>query len=289
MHNVLNAHEAFRVFRHEQLIGWGVTLGAPFVAGIVVFQIANSLLRDHIESLSFRLFPVSAIDVNCQIPYAVTQLNTFLISQVRIGTFAVALGISSLSLAAAVLSYRFETHDLDGAWSHPYVLRNKLHTLLTLFFIGSIMLVATSVSLNSRMDWWNGVLDVVRHATNTGSSDATDLTFDSIRTLRGSVAYFVGGVGSLVLCTIFVPALFKHTREIELAGACHGDDASHEVAIPPANPPAAAGVVAGWDAVEAWKAKHGLKMSYGDLTGSALAALAPILSGNLIDVTKFIL
>jgi hypothetical protein len=96
MHNVLNAHEVFRVFRHEKLVGWGATLGAPFVAGIIVFEIANSLLRDHIESLSFRLFPVSTIDVNCQIPYAVTQLNNFLISQVRIGTFAVALGISSL-------------------------------------------------------------------------------------------------------------------------------------------------------------------------------------------------
>jgi hypothetical protein len=128
------------------------------------------------------------------------------------------------------------------------VLRNKLHTLLTLFFIGSIMLVGTSVALNSRMDWWNGVLDVVRHATNGSSSDSADLTFDSIKTLRGSVAYFVGGVGSLVLCTIFIPALFKHTREIELAGACHGDPDSQQL-NPPAN--AATVVVAGWDTVEA--------------------------------------
>ena len=287
-HNVLNAHEVFRVFRHAKLIGWAASLGAPFIAGVIVFEIANSLLRDHIESLSFRLFPVSIIDVNCHIPYAVTQLNTFLLSQVRIGTFAVAMGISSLSLAAAVLSYRFETHEINGIWSHPYVLRNKLHTLLTLFFIGSLMLVGTSVSLNSRMDWWSGVLDVVRHATSSDSASATDLIFDSIKTLRGSVAYFVGGVGSLVLCTIFVPALFKHTREIELAGACHGDHDAQQLSPRISLAPASV-VVAGWDTVEAWKAKHGLKMSYGDLTGSVIAAFAPILSGNLIDVTKFIL
>jgi hypothetical protein len=287
-HNVLNAHEVFRVFRRKKLIGWAISLGAPFVAGVIVFEIANSLLRDHIESLSFRLFPISTIDAKCQIPYAVTQLNNFLISQVRIGTFAVAMGISSLSLAAAVVSYRFETHDINGTWSHPYVLRNKLHTLLTLFFIGSIMLVSTSVALNSRMDWWNGVLDVVRHATSSNSPDTTALTFDSIERLRGSVAYFVGGVGSLVLTTIFVPALFKHTREIELAGACHGYYDAQQP-NPPVNPPVAMIVVAGWDTVQAWKAKHGLQMSYGDLAGSAMAAFAPILSGNLIDLTKFFL
>ena len=35
-----------------------------------------------------------------------------------------------------------------------------------------------------------------------------------------------------------------------------------------------------------WKEKHGLKLSFTDLTGSFIAVLAPILSTSLIDLTK---
>ena len=116
----------------------------------------------------------------------------------------------------------------------------------------------------------------------------------------------------MLLVAIFVPALYAVTADIELAGKCHafydmrsvsdprqsvnltvkpvpGEGSTVEGILaseptPPGDPERI--VVAGWKTVQDWKEKHGLKLSFTDLTGSFIAVLAPILSTSLIDLTK---
>lgn len=68
-----------------------------------------------------------------------------------IGAGVVSPAVSSLVVAAACLAYRYERKAINGAWSDSYVLRQKLNSLLTLFFIASALLVITNVALNSAM------------------------------------------------------------------------------------------------------------------------------------------
>ena len=88
-----------------------------------------------------------------------------------IGAGAVSLAVSSLVVAAACLAYRYERKDINGAWSDSYVLRQKLNSLLTLFFIASALLVITNVALNSAMGWSGAVLDVISDATSADSKE----------------------------------------------------------------------------------------------------------------------
>jgi hypothetical protein len=60
---------------------------------------------------------------------------------------------------------------------------------------------------------------------------------------------------------------------------------------PSEDPSDAPGVwkVAGWKTVQDWKDRHGLKLSFSDLTATFVAVLAPLLSGPIIDLTKMML
>ena len=114
--------------------------------------------------------------------------------------------------------------------------------------------------------------------------------FDSIKALKGSVASFSGGVGSLLLIAIFVPALFGLTGEIEMAGKCHAYYDTLKRDDPSAPPdPQTPIYVAGSQTVQTWKTNHGLKLSFSDLTGSFIAVLAPLLSGSIVDLAKMTL
>ncbi len=261
-----------------------------------------------------------------------------------------------------MLAWRFETYDINGAWSDSYVLRHKLNSLLTLFFVGSVLLVVTNIALASAMNWTGNVLDIVSAATPsaatpsdsggnqpassrgsragagkgdqtanpTAKSDPIAAEFSSLKTLKTSIVSFAGALGSLILILIFTPALYGITSEIEIAGKTHAsyNMAGASAAPPPAAAPTApiivlakesiaddrrsyeleiiadAGAakgkpglesktqpvkvpdVAGWKTVQNWKEKHGLKLSFSDFTGGFIAALAPLLSGSVVDLTK---
>jgi hypothetical protein len=60
---------------------------------------------------------------------------------------------------------------------------------------------------------------------------------------------------------------------------------------PSQEPPAALELwkVAGWKTVQDWKERHGLKLSFSDLTATFVAVLAPLLSGSIIDLSKMML
>jgi hypothetical protein len=184
------------------------------------------------------------------------------------GAAAVSIAVTSLMLAAALLGWRFEKTEPNEAWSDTYVLRHKINTVLTLFFIGSALLVVTTVALSSGANWAGGVLDTIATATasdaKAGAADADQsgtaatpsqpqpptsppatekktpskfdpiaTEFDSLKTLRSSISAFAG---SLLLILIFVPALYCLTGEIEMAGKCHASADAAQTSPPPATP-----------------------------------------------------
>jgi hypothetical protein len=138
-----------------------------------------------------------------------------------------------------------------------------------------------SLLINSRYDWLGEILNPFA---------------DSVTALRRAVIDFYGGIGSLALVVIFVPAFFKHTSEIDFAAACQGyyeilteeiDNKSRsdtELGKKLQQPM----LVASWDTIQHWKDKYGLTLSYTNMAGSFLAVLAPLLSNSIIDLAKFI-
>jgi len=382
--NVLETHGVFSSRRGgTQVFGWFLAVVVPAGAGYFAFHLASAAVGDRIQGLFERLFPITESSLKdietCELK-ALRPLEEQLYLHVGWGALGVSIGVISLILAAALLAWRFETHDINGAWSDSYVLRHKLHSLLTLFFIGSVLLVVTNIALASAMDWTAGVLEVVKTATtpdsitkdaspptpnganvsgartvpkkrpnqNTQAADQTTrpndrnaktaeanakpiaAEFDSLKTLKASILSFAGALGSLILILIFAPALYGVTNEIDIAGKTHAsyDTARASPAPPPAATPTTPKIVlatetladdgrsygweivadsgeerpkpevesktqpvkipdvAGWKTVQEWKEKHGLKLSFTDFTGGFIAALAPLLSGSVIDLTK---
>ena len=197
-----------------------------------------------------------------------------------------------------------------------YVLRHKLNNALTLFFVGSILLVVTTLALSSATDWTGAVLDVVRTATAPKSTAAAPASqsgatkaagprpkrrlppipaaaeFDTLKSLQDLDLELRRRAGLFVLILIFVPALYCLAGEIDIAGKTH---ASFDMASKDPPHPAAkqatkkTEVVAGWKTVQDWKERHGLKLSFSDLTGTFVAVLAPLLSGSIVDLTKITL
>jgi hypothetical protein len=321
--NVLETHKVLPSYRG--LLRFAAAYVAPVAAGGIAFWLASAAVGDRIQGLFERLFPISEASLKaiqkCDELLALHSLQEQLYLQMRWGALGVSIGVVSLILAAALLAWRFETNNINGAWSDSYVLRHKLNSLLTLFFIGSVLLVVTNIALASAMDWTSGVLDLV-HATTVQDGEPKGIAaeFASLKALKTSISSFAGGLGSLILILVFTPALYGVSSEIEIAGKVH---ASYDMAgVSPAPPPPAASTtpiivlvtksladggrsykleivadpgaakaapeadVAGWKTVQDWKEKHGLKLSFSDFTGGFIAALAPLLSGSVIDLTK---
>jgi hypothetical protein len=314
MHNVLDTH---KVLGEEKLWGWAVPIAVPLVAAGVVFGSASFFLGSDISYTSSLLFPFPKAS-DCRVFETLESLKRFLDQQARMGVFFLIVGVISLISASAVLAYRFETRDPNGAWSNSYVLRHKLSSALTLSFIGSIMLVSYNIALSSALDWWGDGLQVVylESASNVSSggdsgSDAPNgktsspaeaalkcsvtpnafhAAFCSFATARKSLSKFAGGLGSLILAAILAATFYILTTEIILAGKCH---AYYDSQLPkeqgePRPDPHQPIYMASWDTVTAWKDRHGLNMSYAGLTGSLLAVLAPLLSSGAIDLARMI-
>jgi hypothetical protein len=289
--NILVTHQ---VLPSAKLV-WLVSLGAPILFGAAVFGGVAWLLEPQVSTIAYRLFPVPRdLPDDCKTLFAVKNLKHLLDRQVLIGAWSVTFGVTALMLAASMSTFRFEITEINGIWSKGFVLRGKLHTLLTLFFIGSIILVISNIALSAALDWVAGILDLIKSATQTSNNNTPDATakavaaaFAASKTLRGSLANFISIISAVVLVAIFASALYGLTSEIMVAGKCHAyydmldkSDAAHQ---PDPNQQID---VAGLQTVEDWKKKHGLEMSFSDLTGSFLAVLAPLLSSTLIDLTK---
>jgi hypothetical protein len=177
------------------------------------------------------------------------------------------------------------------------------------------MFVTLSTVINSRFDWMSSVLTSTtevqsptpveaQRSTPINNKQALPPIVESLRELRASVIDFYGGIGSLVLVVIFLPAFFKHTGEIDFAGACHSY--YYETLIEKDTPSLHATpdggqerpddaharhepiYVANWDTIQRWKEKYGLTLSYANVAGSFLAIVAPLLSNSLINLAKFL-
>jgi hypothetical protein len=324
--NVLQTHNVPRHRPQLPMLQWFIATIIPIVGGVLIYVTAYLFVGHQIVQLFGRLFPISSSPSGCGALGDAIKLWETLDLQMQIGAGLVSLAVFSLIIAAATLAHRYERSNVNGAWSDSYVLRHKLNSLLTLFFIASILLVLTNVALSSAMDWSSGILDAVSTATTDQSSDsggsaaaakagsggdtdagsaaapsgsagaakkpsaesAATAAFASIKSLKTAVVNFAGILGSLLLIVIFAPALYSVTSEIELAGKCHAfyDTYSPGPSGPPRPPEPM--VVAGWKAVQGWKDNHGLSLSYTSLTSSFIAVLAPLLSSSLIDLTKLV-
>ncbi len=288
--NVLRTHR----IPQNPALGWSVALAAPVAGGAIVFGCCAWSLGSQIHDTALRLFPVTA-GQDCKVLFAADQLKRLVDWQVRIGARSVSIGVTALVLAAAAATFRFERGDINGVWSKGFVLRHKLDGVLTLFFVGSILLVITNFALTSALDWLSGILNVVSAATQSSDkSAAPDATkavaaaFSAIDTLKGSLANFISVVSSLVLIAIFAPALYGLSGEIAIAGKCHGyyDALKKDPASRP--DPYQKIFIASWETLEDWKKRHGLSLSYTNLTASFVAVLAPLLSSRLIDLAKVV-
>jgi hypothetical protein len=235
--NVLGTHRAPRRWARPEGGRWAIAVILPLVGAALAFAVADHFVGRQIAELFRRLFPIPAPTGNCGVLGDALKLKASLDFKMQVGAFCVAAAVSSLIVAAGCLAHRYERNDINGAWSDSYVLRQKLNTLLTLFFIGSILLVITNVALSSAMDWSSGLLDVVSDATSFEPPDsdkphdaaaaakvkAPAAAFASVKELRTSIGNFAGVLGSLLLIIIFVPALYLLISEVEFAGKCHAD------------------------------------------------------------------
>jgi hypothetical protein len=164
--NVVETHVLLRAGVVVKSLERILALVIPAAAGYGVFLGASFAVGNRIDGLFQRLFPAPASALeHCEILKAVKVLNEQLYVQMGRGALAVSVGVVSLILAAALLGWRFERKDINGAWSDSFVLRHKINNVLTLFFIASILLVITTIALSAATDWTSGVLDVVKAAT----------------------------------------------------------------------------------------------------------------------------
>ncbi len=191
MCNVFETHRVLGKSRKATIAGWILAFLVPIGAGYLVFFASAWAVGARIDGLFERLFPVPAdLLKQCETLSTVRVLNEQLYVQMGWGAVAVSIGVVSLILAAALLGWRFERKDINGAWSDSYVLRHKINNVLTLFFIGSMLLVVTTIALASATDWTSGVLDVVKAATasDSGSKDLSSKEGSASQSGTGSAA-----------------------------------------------------------------------------------------------------
>jgi hypothetical protein len=105
--------------------------------------------------------------------------------------------------------------------------------------------------------------------------------FVQAKSLRKTLLNLAGGLASLTLVAMFLPAFLGLMSDIEIAGKTHATAAT---------PPAAAPFdVAGWKNVNAWKNDHGLSLEFSDAATALVAVAAPLLSNGVFDLSKSLL
>ena len=150
--NVLNTHELQG--------GWAVWLVLPAILGAMVFFELQAWVGRPIGELFDRLFSIAAPD-SCVVLSAATITKRRSTGGCGAEHW-LCRSQSPLSLwLRRALRSGSKTDDPNGAWSDSYVLRQKLNSLLTVFFAASILLVVINVALTSAMDWSGAVVDAV--------------------------------------------------------------------------------------------------------------------------------
>ena len=282
---------ALRAFAIAAILGSGyIIVGYSLFSDDVRRLFADlNILPPHFDFRDCASFPASA-----------QHIIGNLVHMAKLGVCVVMLAVAALIAAAATLSWRFELGAIDEAWSDTYVLRHKLKSLLTLFFLGSVLLVSSNIALSSLTNTWTAVLSEASAATEAATAaapepatteekaaaaaaksaaEALKETVAQAKALRNELLFASGVLGSLLLVAMFTPAFYGLSSEIELAGKTHADN------DPPMKAPAQV-AVAGFEIVQKWKDKHGLTVSYSQFVSSVVAVLAPVLTGGLIDVGK---
>lgn len=165
--NVLNTH------RYQSAAVLAIAFVLPIALGLAVFFAAQAAVGNRIAELFARLYPITVPSSDCGSALAdVTKIKDAVYWWVWWGALAVSIVVSSLVVAAACFAYRYETNDINGAWSDSYVLRHKLNSLLTLFFVASILLVVINVALTSAMDWSGAAVDAVSRSQGPNAQAA---------------------------------------------------------------------------------------------------------------------
>jgi len=148
--------------------------------------------------------------------------------------------------------------------------------------------------------------------------DAVAELFAQVKSLRKTLLNLAGGLASLTLVAMFLPAFAGLTSDIEIAGKTHADAAGkaataaktqdpkqvktgglvrnvlHAIGFvataESSSPDATAATtnfnVAGWKDVKTWKEDHGLSLQFSDLATTLAAAAAPLLSNGVFDLSK---
>jgi hypothetical protein len=105
--------------------------------------------------------------------------------------------------------------------------------------------------------------------------------FVQAKSLRKTLLNLAGGLASLTLVAMFLPAFLGLMSDIEIAGKTHAAAA--------AQPAAAPFNVASWKDVNAWKNDHGLSLEFSDVATALVAVAAPLLSNGVFDLSKSLL
>jgi hypothetical protein len=153
--------------------------------------------------------------------------------------------------------------------------------------------------------------------------DAVAELFAQAKSLRKILLNMAGGLASLTLVAMFLPAFAGLSSDIEIAGKTHAAAAAQPAPAPTkkqepelvltaeaerdmpdvirfvvatvgptlvdetTDPPRFN--VAGWKEVNAWKDAHGLSLEFSDVATTLAAAAAPLLSNGVFDLSKSLL
>lgn len=315
---------------HRGPVAEALGLAGTLALGWAVYVFAVPLFRpqaEHVFATLWNFALLSRPDPGFACLDAARRLAASFDAEAGWGVLFVAFASVALAAAAATLAYRFERRDIDGRWADTYVLRHKLKALMTLFVLGSLVLVASNIGLSAYADLsarvHNELLaskggDAAPAAKTTDAAGKAAVADESApeadggeyATLRKTALNVIGALASLTLIGMFLPAFAGLSADIEMAGKTHADaDARRAPETPP--PPeeivvvvdrragvgAAArlapapppNVVAGYKTIAEWKATHGLALDFADVATAMAAAAAPLLSNGVFDVAKSIL
>ncbi len=299
---ILSARRVYRV--HVSGRG-GRLAGGAAVAALVLWVATTRGFGGFCARL---LAPILA-GFSCAVSGGGSGISDVMAALAEFGGGGAAAALFAVGAGVAFLAWRFETDDINGNWSDSYVLREKLNALMSLFFIAAILLVVANLFLTSLIGA-SGALVAELKAPDGGPSA------DALKAYASSLGNYFGGVSSLVLLAMFLPAFLVLIDDIEIAGRTHAaydmkSDNSPiyrvtgalSVTLPPSpsqlsaqmhpdsqrNPTVPPYRVAGWKVVKDWKDKHGLAMSVPDVLASFVAVAAPLLANSVVDVAKLVL
>ena len=213
---------------------WTLALVAPILAAGAILAISYSLFSDLVRTSFGGLSIIPTADSKeyaCLHPFvsgALTRLPEIAAG----GVCLVVTTVSALTAAAAALAYRYETEDIDGAWADTYVLRHKLKSLLTLFFLGSIVLVSSNIALSSMTNVSMVVLEEAAKSQEKSSEPGKDAAPKAASLdANATVAYAASSFR-----IFYVAKKLKSKPQKAKAAAAKAAAQQHKTAAPPPPP-----------------------------------------------------